>query len=95
LLEGVRDLAAKGLITGASARNWDAYGEDVALPVGFSDIDRSLLTDPQTSGGLLVSCSADALNEVLDIFQRKGFSSASVIGVIEAPTARFLRVGLS
>lgn len=95
LLEGVRDLAAKGLVTGASARNWDAYGEDIELPVSFSDIDRCLLTDPQTSGGLLVSCSADAVDDVLAIFQRNGFCSASVIGVIEAPTTPALQVSLS
>lgn len=95
LLEGVHDLVAKGNVTGASARNWDAYGGDVALPAGFSDVDRSLLTDPQTSGGLLVSCRPDAVNDVLEIFQRNSFSSASVIGVIEAPGSPCLRVSLS
>lgn len=95
LLDGVRDLAAKGLVTGASARNWDAYGEDVELPVGFGDVDRCLLTDPQTSGGLLVSCSADTVDEVLATFQRNGFSSAAVIGVIEPSTTPCLRVSLS
>jgi selenide,water dikinase len=94
VLEGVRDLAAKGLVTGASARNWDAYGNDIALPVGFGDIDRCLLTDPQTSGGLLVSCSANAVDDVLAIFQRHGFSAAGVIGVIEASNTPTLSLGL-
>jgi selenide,water dikinase len=92
LLEGVRDLAAKGHVTGASARNWDGYGEGVELPVGFSDIDRSLLTDPQTSGGLLVSCRANAVDDVLAIFQRNGFNDARVIGGIEPSSAPCLRV---
>jgi selenide,water dikinase len=90
----VRDLAAKGHVTGASARNWDGYGEGVELPSDFSDIDRSLLTDPQTSGGLLVSCRPDAVDEVLAVFQRNGFSSATVIGVIEPSSAPSLRVSV-
>jgi selenide,water dikinase len=92
LLEGVRDLVARGNVTGASARNWDAYGADVALPIGFSDNDRFLLTDPQTSGGLLVSCRADTVDDVLAIFQRTGFGFATVIGNVEVRSTSFLRI---
>jgi selenide,water dikinase len=94
LLDGVGALAAKGHVTGASARNWDAYGQDVTLAPGFADVDRCLLTDPQTSGGLLVSCSANAVDDVLAIFRRNGFSSAGVIGVIEACATPSLSLGL-
>jgi selenide, water dikinase len=45
---------------------------------------RKLLTDPQTSGGLLVSCAADAAQAVLDIFRAEGFDRAQVIGSLEA-----------
>ena len=51
-------------MTGASWRNWSGYGDQVGLPDDFSDTDRALLTDPQTSGGLLVSCEAAAVGEV-------------------------------
>ena len=64
LLPGVRELAARGIVTGASARNWAAYGDEVALPAGFTDADRALLTDPQTSGGLLAACAPEALDAV-------------------------------
>jgi selenide,water dikinase len=94
VIEGVRDLAAKGHVTGASARNWDAYGKDVALPAGFSDFDRCLLTDPQTSGGLLVSCRVNAVDEVLAIFRRHGFNAAGVVGVIEPSATPSLGLGL-
>ena len=80
LLPGVRDLAAQGIVTGASGRNWAAYGADVALPAGFADAERALLTDPQTSGGLLVSVSASCLDEVLLIFKQQGFGDAAVVG---------------
>jgi selenide,water dikinase len=80
VLEGVRDLVRAGHVTGASGRNWASYGADVALPDNFEDQERALLTDPQTSGGLLVSCMPAAVSDVLAIFQRHGFHAAAVIG---------------
>jgi selenide,water dikinase len=90
LIEGVRELASGGAVTGASGRNWAGYGRDVALPSDFSDVDRALLTDPQTSGGLLVSCAPDAADRVLDLFRREGFAQASVIGRVETGPARLV-----
>ena len=84
LLGGVRDLAARGCVTGASTRNWAGYGDAVQLPAGFDAADRALLTDPQTSGGLLVSCTASALDAVLAVFRRHGFDDAACIGRVEA-----------
>jgi len=82
LLPGVRELAAQGLVTGASARNWAACATEITLPPGFDDTERALLTDPQTSGGLLVSCAPQALDEVLAVFARHGFARAAVVGEV-------------
>src|SRR5512139_1182577 len=79
LLPGVARLAAQGYVTGASGRNWAGYGQYVTL----RDVDettKSLLTDPQTSGGLLVACAPGAVNSVLDLFRAEGFDQAAVIG---------------
>jgi selenide,water dikinase len=84
VLEGVRGLVQSGHVTGASGRNWAGYGSDVALPQNFAEEERALLTDPQTSGGLLVSCAPEALDEVLAIFRRHGFDGAAVIGTASA-----------
>jgi selenide,water dikinase len=86
-LPGVRELAAAGIVTGASARNWASYGDEVALPEAFAAEDRALLTDPQTSGGLLVSCAPAAVAEVLAVFRRHGFESAAEIGVVDDRSA--------
>jgi selenide,water dikinase len=83
VLEGVRELAAAGFITGASGRNWAGYGADVELPSGFPAAEQALLSDPQTSGGLLVSCTPEAVDEVLAVFRRHGFADAAVIGKAE------------
>ena len=84
LLAGARDLAAQGFVTGASGRNWAGYGAEVALPGSFAAEDKALLSDPQTSGGLLVSCAPQALDAVLAVFGRHGFGQAAVIGRIAA-----------
>ena len=87
LLDGVRELAQQGHITGASARNWSGYGADVQLPAsGFDAIDQALLSDPQTSGGLLVSCAPESLDAVMAVFERHGFAQAAVVGRVAPQT---------
>jgi len=80
LLDGVRALAGQGYVTGASGRNWAGYGAEVELPAGFAPEDQALLSDPQTSGGLLVACAPDALDAVLAVFARHGFAQAALVG---------------
>ena len=82
LLEGVLGLAAEGIVTGASARNWASYGDEVRLAPQVRGVVQALLCDPQTSGGLLVACTPDASAEVLDIFRRHGCPAASPIGTM-------------
>ena len=94
LLPGVRDFAAQGIVTGASGRNWAAYGHEVGLPEGFAEPERALLTDPQTSGGLLVACAPASLDEVLSVFEQHGFGEAAVVGRVEAAGPRPLAVQL-
>ena len=84
LLAGVRGLAEQGFVTGASGRNWTGYGAQVALGSRRDAIDQALLTDPQTSGGLLVSCTPEAVEAVLAVFRAHGFAAAAEIGEIVA-----------
>ncbi|HEU4853360.1 MAG TPA: selenide, water dikinase SelD [Telluria sp.] len=88
LLPGVEQLASDGFFTGASGRNWDAYGKDVTLAPTIRPAQQALLTDPQTSGGLLVSCDPAAVDEVLALFAREGFANAAVIGEMAAGEPR-------
>jgi selenide,water dikinase len=80
LLDGVREWAAQGWVTGASGRNWTAYGHEVTLSAGLGELDRNLLTDPQTSGGLLISCAPQAVASVMSCLSRHGFGQAAIIG---------------
>ena len=93
LLPGVVDLIQAGMVTGASARNWDGYGQDVSLAAGLPAECQTLMTDPQTSGGLLVCCAPESVQDVLAIFKKHDFGHASVIGqVVDKQAARLLVV---
>ncbi len=80
IIANVLDLAKQGFVTGASERNWAGYGSDISIATNLGDVERNLLTDPQTSGGLLVACDPAAVDAVLAIFKAEGFDSATVIG---------------
>jgi selenide,water dikinase len=87
-IHGVPELAGAGIYTGASARNWASYGADVLLASHLPGTARTLLTDPQTSGGLLVACAPSAVNTVLGLFHSDGFEQACVIGEMTQGTAQ-------
>ncbi len=80
IIANALELAKLGYVTGASDRNWDGYGKDISIDAKFGDVERNLLTDPQTSGGLLVACDPSAVDNVLSIFKAEGFDNAKIIG---------------
>jgi selenide,water dikinase len=84
LLPKALDFARAGIATGASGRNWTGYGSRIELGAGIADAEKALLTDPQTSGGLLVACAPSACNDVLEIFRSEGFGQAAIVGEIVA-----------
>ncbi|MBR7799276.1 selenide, water dikinase SelD [Undibacterium fentianense] len=86
-LPQVQALASAGCITGASARNFAAYGHEVILNQTDA-ITQALLCDPQTSGGLLVACAPDSVEQVLELFHKNNFKDAAVIGDILAGPAQ-------
>ena len=85
--------ARAGFVTGASKRNWASYGESVILPEGLEEWQRHLLTDPQTSGGLLVACDPAQANAVLRRIVESGYPAARIIGQVEQgePKVRIIR----
>lgn len=83
LLTRAEELAQQGFVTGASHRNWAAYGAEVTLPDGLPDWQRHLLTDPQTSGGLLVAVAPDAAAAWVDRLRADGYPLARVVGRVD------------
>lgn len=86
LLAQAMAFAREGIATGASARNWQAYGAAVELDASLAAEWKTLLTDPQTSGGLLGACAPEAAAAVVDAFRRAGFAHAAEIGAMKAGT---------
>ncbi|MFZ9480187.1 MAG: selenide, water dikinase SelD [Burkholderiaceae bacterium] len=84
VLPGVPDLMAQGFFTGASTRNWESYGQDVVLKAHLPTHAQVLMTDPQTSGGLLACVAPAAAERVLAAFRDAGFPLASVVGSMQA-----------
>lgn len=91
LLPGAADLAKAGYVTGASGRNWKSYGHAVHWPSSWPDWARDLLSDPQTSGGLLVAVAPQASEAVVAACRAAGFAQTSVIGSLRegAPEVSF------
>jgi selenide, water dikinase len=87
---GTLDLAGAGMVTGASARNWAGCAEAVTWERPENDAERALLTDPQTSGGLLVACAPDETDAVLAVFRDEGFGDAATIGSMTAGPPRIV-----
>jgi selenide, water dikinase len=80
ILSDVEHLAQRNFVTGASIRNWASYAESVNLPTGLSEWQRHLLTDPQTSGGLLIACDQNRSAEVTKLIADRGYPHTRVIG---------------
>ena len=90
VLDSALNFARKGYSTGASQRNWASYGNDVILPAQMPEWQKNILSDPQTSGGLLVACAPEATQEVLEIFRQQGFQYASQIGTVTTGPPRIM-----
>ncbi len=83
-LDEAAALAQQNFVTGASNRNWASYVDGVKLPADFFDWQRHLLTDPQTSGGLLVACEPGRAAEIARMIAGQGYSRARIIGRVAA-----------
>ena len=90
ILSAARHLVEDGYATGASGRNWESYGGAVELPGGAPPWARTILTDPQTSGGLLVACDPAAVPAVLDVFRLEGFKYAAQVGTLASGEPRIV-----
>jgi selenide,water dikinase len=88
LLPGVEAFLRAGVRTGASTRNWDSYGRDVRGADALSAWRRDLLTDPQTSGGLLIAVAEERAEEALMLAQRRGFAASRIVGRVRAGEPR-------
>jgi selenide,water dikinase len=89
LLTGAKDLAERGFVPGGSKRNREAVEGHLDWP-SATDLTRALLTDAQTSGGLLAAVPADRVDAVRA--QLAGELASSVIGRVTEGSAGTITV---
>ena len=68
--------------------SWASYGDRVDDRIGVPDWRRDLLTDPQTSGGLLIAVAPEAAEAVLALVRGRGFAQATIVGALAAGEPR-------
>ena len=90
LLTQAQSLVEQGFVTGASHRNWESCAGSVSAQDDLPLWMRHLLTDAQTSGGLLVSCERSASADLLSNIRERGYHRASLIGVVETGDGRVI-----
>lgn len=84
LIETAVNLVREGVATGASARNWASYGDAMQLDAGIGEWQRNIVTDPQTSGGLLIACAREAAPAVLDAISEEQGGEGRIVGRMTA-----------
>jgi selenide,water dikinase len=84
LFSQAASLARDGYVTGASRRNWASYGDAVAPPPDMPEWRRDLLTDPQTSGGLLIACERNSASALVEKIIAGGYPLARLVGCVES-----------
>lgn len=89
-LKEAEALAQKGFITGASSRNWKSYDASISVPVNTPGWQRQLYCDPQTSGGLLVACAPQRVDDLLKIIIAEGNPNARIVGEIRIGEPRVI-----
>jgi len=70
VIESLQGYLAQNCVPGGAVRNWKSYGHKVNT---LSDDKRNILSDPQTSGGLLVAVSDEYATEFEQILKELGF----------------------
>jgi len=89
LLPHARDMAARGAVPGGTQRNLTSLADSVSFAAGVDETARVLLSDAQTSGGLLIAVAPDRVAGLVAGLERAGSPAAAVIGrVVAGPPGR-------
>ncbi len=89
VLPPIRELARKGYIPGGTRANLKFLAEDILWDDGIQEIDRLILCDAQTSGGLLIATDPKETEKLVEELQKQGTLAANVIGrIIDDPTGK-------
>ncbi len=73
ILDGAKEYLAQRIVPDATYRNWNSYSTQVGFETGVDVMQAfSILPDPQTNGGMLISVVPETVNEVTALFKASG-----------------------
>jgi len=84
VLDGIADYIEQGAVPGGAHRNFGSYGDKVSA---LSELQKTILCDPQTSGGLLISVKESMADNLLETAKQEGVS-LQMIGKMHASAAQ-------
>jgi selenide,water dikinase len=87
VLDGARELAVRGAVAGGTKRNLQSAAAFTTVDEGVAEVDRVLVADAQTSGGLLVAVAPHRVAALVEAMRAAGTPAAAVIGRIAAGEA--------
>jgi len=88
LFERVPELISKGAVPGGTQRNLEAAARFATYGAGITDVERTWLSDAQTSGGLLIAVAADYADRLLAALRREQTPAAARVGEITSNAGR-------
>ena len=92
VLPGTLELLSRGIVPGGTHRNLAGVVGNTRWPDGFSDNEKLLLCDAQTSGGLLIAVSPDRTDDLVAAVKASGAPTADVIGEVTGGEAGVIEV---
>ncbi len=92
VLPGAREMVAQGSVPGGTKRNLESLQDSVSYATTVTDVDRTLLADAQTSGGLLLAVAFDRVDRLRQALERESTPAAAVIGRVTAGRAGSIQV---
>lgn len=84
VLEQVRSLASMGIVPEGAYRNLEYLNEWLRWDGSIDEVDKLILADPQTSGGLLMAVSGDKAEEVVGALREEGVAGVKIGEIIES-----------
>jgi selenide,water dikinase len=77
IIDDLKNYIDQKCVPGGTTRNWDSYGDKIA---NISDNQKTILADPQTSGGLLIAVEEASVEKVKQILSKEGIEFIKPIG---------------
>ncbi|MBL7683867.1 MAG: selenide, water dikinase SelD [Flavipsychrobacter sp.] len=94
ILDGAKEYLAQRIVPDATYRNWNSYSAQVGFEAGVDVMQAfSILPDPQTNGGLLISVAPESVDEIMALFSANGLDGfIEPVGKMTAKGEKTVRV---